>query len=715
MQSLLVSICAGRFRPAFQNRLDLYALDPELEDLDLGLLNEFDKTLAKAALKFLAGPGFPSTCVRNFLALDFQVLRTPFYLRKALLKSSKPFPHNVAVFFPGGFPNPDNVRLLGDYRRLLGSLLFADLLVFPAFDHARNFALICQKYLGIATRTQEGGRLYLEFDGRILLINVFHPYLAHPSEPPPFLEEPSGGGSDYDLLSSSGPQLAARGKTLEQLCEDSPETVLIVGLDRIDSSSLVELKFQAFRGFAQGVLDRSFVLVELLYSVFEDGLAKNPEYIDRLTQIAKAANQSLGRHRIEVFYCNKVPRQSLRRLYARAGIFLKLSLIRDESYLHHLEYLSLNPRAVVVVSANMFQTRAFKSILTVNALNLQAVQAALRKAESLLGERSQESLVMLDREYLRANNVARWLEHNLACLQGFSFYHDKQFRLSLERSEDEVPRLVPQSASFEEFEVKQIASAFPKSRNRVLVLDFEGVFLDLERINAALGTRNVLEIESKLQKCKPSLALISDETLSKFRNIVQNPRNSVYVISTLAHEKLAFFFPDMKPLTLFSENGYLCQRLGRDEAPFVNFYEKADTSWKSIVQNVILDYVGKTEGSYLVEKKYSLLWVFDKVDREFAEIQAKELMEHLTEVLEFIEVIEIVKYETLIEVRLRNCHKGMGCAMAVYEAYLGKGPIDFFLCVGGTRDFSSDLFLASRTLRRSKDQLFAEVSFFAGP
>ena len=51
----------------------------------------------------------------------------------------------------------------------------------------------------------------------------------------------------------------------------------------------------------------------------------------------------------------------------------------------------------------------------------------------------------------------------------------------------------------------------------------------------------------------------------------------------------------------------------------------------------------------------------------------------------------------------------MGCVMGVYETFMNKGPIDFFLCIGGAKEFSSDLFLASKTLMKSKDQIFDEV------
>ena len=51
----------------------------------------------------------------------------------------------------------------------------------------------------------------------------------------------------------------------------------------------------------------------------------------------------------------------------------------------------------------------------------------------------------------------------------------------------------------------------------------------------------------------------------------------------------------------------------------------------------------------------------------------------------------------------------MGSIMGIYETFVNKGSVDFFLCVGGSKDFSSDLFLANKALLMSKDQIFDEV------
>ena len=89
------------------------------------------------------------------------------------------------------------------------------------------------------------------------------------------------------------------------------------------------------------------------------------------------------------------------------------------------------------------------------------------------------------------------------------------------------------------------------------------------------------------------------------------------------------------------------------------------------------------------------------------------MVEHLGEVLEFIDVIEIVKYERFVEVRLKNVSQEVAVGLAVYEAFLKKGRIDFMMCLAGEEEFDQDLFNGVRSIGRVKDadEIFANVSY----
>ena len=310
------------------------------------------------------------------------------------------------------------------------SLLFSDILTFSVYDHARNFLFNCEKYLNLSHKTHEGGRLYLEFEGRILFINVYHPYLECPfNVMHRSLESEENHHNSYDLLNSNQSNIHNY-QDIDSLCVNYQTYLMITSMDKIDSSSLIEMKFQSFFLFAQKQPGKKMVLVQLLYNVFEDGYVKNTEYIDKLTQIANGINKKLTNQHIAVLYCNKVPRPKLIQLFKQTDIFLKLSLIRDEAYMHHLEYLCIKDNAIIILSTNLFQIKAFKSITTINSLNMNSIQNALMKAEALTASKTQECLVMLDREYLRSNNVHQWFMYNLSSLQCFSYYYDKEFKLT---------------------------------------------------------------------------------------------------------------------------------------------------------------------------------------------------------------------------------------------------------------------------------------------
>ena len=99
------------------------------------------------------------------------------------------------------------------------------------------------------------------------------------------------------------------------------------------------------------------------------------------------------------------------------------------------------------------------------------------------------------------------------------------------------------------------------------------------------------------------------------------------------------------------------------------------------------------------------------MDREFARLQSKELLNHLSEVLEFIDVIEISKYENFIEIRLKHCTQEIVAGLSIYESFFRKGQIDFLLCIASDQDFDQDLFNGVKNISKQKDaeELFDRI------
>lgn len=133
-------------------------------------------------------------------------------------------------------------------------------------------------------------------------------------------------------------------------------------------------------------------------------------------------------------------------------------------------------------------------------------------------------------------------------------------------------------------------------------------------------------------------------------------------------------------------------RLGA--APFVwnsafEHLDKGGATWKPLVKRIMQVYQLRTNGTFIQVKGASLVWYFGDADVEFGRLQAKELAEHLKEVLTHMD-LEVQVGPHYVEVRPRGVNKGVMISRVVEK--LGN-DVDFVLCVGD--DDSDELMFAS--------------------
>jgi trehalose 6-phosphate synthase/phosphatase len=103
-------------------------------------------------------------------------------------------------------------------------------------------------------------------------------------------------------------------------------------------------------------------------------------------------------------------------------------------------------------------------------------------------------------------------------------------------------------------------------------------------------------------------------------------------------------------------------------------------SWKDYGKETMLGYTERTDGSKIEEKESSLFWNFGAANRDFGEMQAKEMATQLQIVLEFFPV-DIILGHNGVEVRPRGNSKGELLNKVIKELSQ-KRDIDFALCIG---------------------------------
>jgi trehalose 6-phosphate synthase/phosphatase len=112
-----------------------------------------------------------------------------------------------------------------------------------------------------------------------------------------------------------------------------------------------------------------------------------------------------------------------------------------------------------------------------------------------------------------------------------------------------------------------------------------------------------------------------------------------------------------------------------------------DRSWRSIAINIMEVYTSRTHGSYIEETEMKVLWQYRDADMEFGFLQARELEDHLVNVLRRFSVDVLhsgVKEGGYVEVRPKGVNKGV-LAMHVLQNFpkiATSSKVDFALVLG---------------------------------
>ena len=85
--------------------------------------------------------------------------------------------------------------------------------------------------------------------------------------------------------------------------------------------------------------------------------------------------------------------------------------------------------------------------------------------------------------------------------------------------------------------------------------------------------------------------------------------------------------------------------------------EMFDDSWKDTAKQIMQIYTMRTTGSYIDVKGSAVIWRFQDTDKDFGNMQAKELKDHLAAVLKRF-AVQIITGKETVEVRPEGVDKG---------------------------------------------------------
>ncbi|KDP21328.1 hypothetical protein JCGZ_21799 [Jatropha curcas] len=607
---------------------------------------------------------------------DYHLMLLPTFLRKGYNRVK------LGFFLHSPFPSSEIYRTLPVRDEILRGLLNCDLIGFHTFDYARHFLSCCSRMLGLDYESKRG-HIGLDYFGRTVYIKIL-PVGIHMGRLESVMNIPS---------------TSAKVQEIQKLFSGRK---VILGIDDMDIFKGISLKLLAMEQLLQQHpdLQGKVVLVQIMNPA--RGLGKDVQEAKRETYLtAKRINEVYGSPEYEpvILIDRPVPRYEKTAYYALAECCI-VNAVRDGMNLVPYKYIvcrqgtpymdeamgirSESPRtSMLVVSEFIGCSPSLSGAIRVNPWDIDAVADALNLAITM---RESEKQLRHEKHYryVSTHDVSYWSRSFMQDLErACQDHYNKRcwgigFGLGF--------RVVSLSPSFRRLCIDHIVSVYKRTNRRAIFLDYDGTVVPQTSI-----------VKSP-----------SPEVISVLKTLSNDPNNTVFIVSGRGRSSLSEWLEPCERLGIAAEHGYFTRWNKNSE--WVTNSVADDLDWKEIVEPVMRLYTEATDGSSIEVKDSALVWHHQDADPDFGSCQAKELLDHLENVLAN-EPAVVKRGQHIVEVKPQGISKGLVAEKVLSNMVNHGKPPDFVLCIGDDKSdedmFESILSTVSGPTLPSAPDIFA--------
>lgn len=558
---------------------------------------------------------------------DYHLMLVP-----ALLRAARP-DVRISFFLHVPFPSSEVYRTLPARSELLRGLLGADYIGFHTGDYARHFRSSCLRVLGV-----ESGHNSVSYEGRRIGVGV-HPI-----------------GADVERLQAAlrSPTFPAR---LIELRDRWRGRRVLLGIERLDYSKAIPLKLAAYEEFLrrdpQRALDNVLVQVVVPSRLDTDEYRELKDEIELIVGRINGSFGAPGSTPIEYLH-RSFDIDELAALYRAADVGVVIPA-RDGMNLVAHEYVLCQSEALddgsqpgaLVLSEFAGASHSLSHVLLANPWDTTGVADALEAALAMDADDRRERMARM-RDRVIDRDCQRWAERFLAAATD----------APSGRAHIGTVRVGPAQWS-------DLATSARAARRRVLLLDYDGT---------------LRELTQRPRDARPPAEL--RELLTRLARI---PDTEVHVVSGRDRETLGRWLGDL-PISLCAEHGLAWRDPG--DAGWTA-RDDLDMRWLARADEILRAVELEVDDSELERKPRGVAWHYRRVDPDYGEWRARELLLHLAEQLAS-DPVEVLQGHKVVEVRPAGVSKGN---------YVRRLDLDdaFVLAIGDDRtDFDTYAALGDR-------------------
>jgi len=539
---------------------------------------------------------------------DYQLMILPH-----LLRQKKP-DATIGFFLHIPFPSYEIFRLLPTEwkKTLLHGVMGADLIGFHTYDYVQHFLQSVKMLLGVDNYFHN-----LQYQDRLIRIDLF-----------PI-------GIDYNKFHdmASDPEVEEIRNKIRANLEDKK---IIFSVDRLDYTKGLMHRLNGFEHFLERYPEWREKMVFILNIVPSRDTI--PAYNDRKKQIEEKIGTINGRFssiswQPLIYRYNHLPFKDLIALYQAADAAL-ITPLRDGMNLVAKEYVASSlGRGVLILSELAGAASELSEAILVNPTDVSDVASSITRALAMPLYEQRNRITLMQRR-LQEYDVFKWVND----------FMDQLAQVKQEQQKQKVKVL-------DEKTLSSIRRHYQRSKNRCLLLDYDGTLVPFSRIpSEAAPDNNVRELLGRLT---------ADE------------KNHVAIISGRDMSSLDRWLGAL-PVTLVAEHGASFRMRNK---PWEQMVAVSDL-WKEEIRRVMQLFVIRCAGSFIEEKTNTIAWHYRNTQTGLGFSRSRELLNTLSQLIQNT-TLQVIDGNKVVEVRIAGFDKGASALKIV-----GETDPDFVLCVG---------------------------------
>ncbi len=557
---------------------------------------------------------------------------------------------SIGIYIHSPFPASDVVKAFPRYQEIIKSILLCDVIGFYFYSNARNFMTVLRRFFGLFVEIQKKGFISLNYLGRTILFNIMQGQI-----------EP-----EYLLSLSNSEECQKYEKEYEYLSKDHFNIICFDNLSAIRALGMKLRVIDCFFEKNEELIPKTTFVIWIKYYERENASDKvTRDYVSSSVKTLKEKFKNENIIKVEYFINLDICKRLA--IFKKCNVLLYPQFFEGQG-IYANEFLAMkkeDQRYGLILSENITSTSSIPSIIKANAFDANFIS---EKLKLIYNWEPSKNKFEKDYNFIKNQSVIKWVTN---------FVYDIK-RIKLNDSTNKIKvglglnmGIMKLNNTFNSLSSSKVSKYYTRSKNRLFFFDYENTLQELDE-SICDETTSVKNSPSKKNIMSPNKGL-----LKILDNLSQDENNLIFILSKYETDFISHFFSKVPYLGLCGENGFYYKY--PNENIYNEIVEIQDWSWKDTVIKIIKEFTEKTEGSFYIERKSSIIWNYKQSDSDFGPIQADEIKTHLMSI--FNTKLDIENYNGTLEIKPKDVNKGAFVAKIIKNEFK-KRNIDLIVAFG---------------------------------